>query len=278
MGDYYYFMVEGIKTPLGYVRTAFVQAVSWPEGWVLDHERRLLVLACENGFVERTAVMQATIGEEAEHGGLGEMRTFPVYAADGQHVLDMDGCAVDLFGIRSFSVQMILFVDRKEGRRYWIARRARSRMSYAGMLDVAVGGSLATGEKAIDCITRETEAKTSISSEYTRDNIVPCGTLSYQMTLDNSGHLGCQPQVQYMYEMRLDEDMVPRSSDGKVEEFYLVTLEEVQDSLARGEFKLNCAMTWMDFFIRHGYLTAENEENLVEICAKLHRKHEFFLV
>lgn len=57
-----------------------------------------------------------------------------------------------------------------------------------------------------------------------------------------------------------------------------MTLEEVKNALARGEFKLNCAMTWMAFLIRHGHVTAENEENLIEICARMHRKHEFFIV
>jgi len=70
--------------------------------------------------------------------------------------------------------------------------------------------------------------------------------------------------------MKFDEDVILKENDGEAEEFKLMTLEEVKDALARGEFKLNCAMTWMAFLIRHGHVTAENEENLIEICARMH--------
>ncbi|PMD24757.1 hypothetical protein NA56DRAFT_668695 [Hyaloscypha hepaticicola] len=246
MSDYYYFLVEG-------------------------------------GFAERTAAMQATIRAEVERGEVPELRKlknelFAAYSADGQHVLDMDGCAVDKFGTKAFGVHMIGYVDTTEGRRYWVPRRSRAKMSYPGMLDNTVGGSLATREKAIDCIVRETEEEASIFPEYTRKNIVSCGTLSYQMTLDDSGRPGCQHQVQDLYEMKFDEYVILKPNDGEVEEFKLMTLEEVKDALARGEFKLNCAITWMAFLIRHGHVTAENEENLIEICVRMHRKHEFFIV
>jgi len=42
----------------------------------------------------------------------------------------------------------------------------------------------------------------------------------------------------------------------------------------RGEFKPNTGMTWLAYFVRHGILNAENEADLVEICARLHRKHD----
>lgn len=87
------------------------------------------------------------------------------------------------------------------------------------MLDNTVGGCLATREKLIDCIVRETEEEASVSPEYTRKNIVSCGTLSYQITLDAIGSPGRQHQVEYLYEMKFDEDVIPKPSDGEVEEF-----------------------------------------------------------
>lgn len=81
-----------------------------------------------------------------------------------------------------------------------------------------------------------------------------------------------------LYEIELTEDIVPKPFDGEVEEFTLKTLDQVRDALARGEFKLNCAMTWMAYLVRHGVVNAENEPNLVEINARLHRKHDHFIV
>jgi len=37
-------------------------------------------------------------------------------------------------------------------------------------------------------------------------------------------------------------------------------VQEVKDALRRGEFKTNSACVMIDFFIRHGVLTAEEEK------------------
>lgn len=45
--------------------------------------------------------------------------------------------------------------------------------------------------------------------------------------------------------------------------------------MAKGEFKPNCALLMLDFFIRHGILTAENEKDFEEIKSRIHRDIEF---
>ena len=190
----------------------------------------------------------------------------------------MDGCGVDLFGIVNFAVHLLAYVNTKEGIRFWVPRRSKTKMSYPGMLDNTVGGSLSSGERPIGCIVREAAEEGAIPEEYTRKNIISCGTLSYQMSLTDDGRPGCQHQVQYLYEMELTEDIVPKPFDGEVEEFTLKSLDEVRYALMHGEFKLNCGMTWMAYLVRHGIVNAENEPNLVEICSRLHRKHDIFIV
>lgn len=51
-----------------------------------------------------------------------------------------------------------------------------------------------------------------------------------------------------------------------------MTIDEVKAALATSEFKTNSALVMIDFFIRHGIITAENEEHYAEIVARLHRK------
>ena len=58
----------------------------------------------------------------------------------------------------------------------------------------------------------------------------------------------------------------------------LMSLDEVVHALRRGKFKLNCGMTWMAYLVRHDFVNAENEPNLVEICSRLNRKHDIFIV
>jgi hypothetical protein len=76
----------------------------------------------------------------------------------------------------------------------------------------------------------------------------------------------------------MSKDVVPVPNDGGAQEFNLMSLEEIITALRQGEFKLNCAMTWMAFLIRHGHVNAENEPRLMEIEARLHRKYDLFVV
>ena len=283
MSQFYYFMIEGFSRPFGYAHSDFVKAMRWPSGWSVDHEQRLLTLHAPQDFQKRTKLMNDTLRSGHEKGEIAALRwwsdeLFPVYASNGEHVLDMDGCGVDLFGVVNFAVHMLASVNTKDGLKLWVPRRSKTKMSYPGMLDNTVGGSLSSGERPIDCIVRESAEEASLPEDYVRDNVKACGTLSYQMSRADDGSPGCQHQVQYLYEIELTEDMVPRPFDGEVEEFTLKTLDEVRDALARGKFKLNCAMTWMAYLIRHGVVNAENEPNLVEISSRLHRKHDLFIV
>ena len=34
----------------------------------------------------------------------------------------------------------------------------------------------------------------------------------------------------------------------------------------------------MAYLIRHGVVNAENEPNFLEICSRLHRKHDLFII
>lgn len=284
MSSYYYFLIEGYKAPFGYAHNKFVQKMAWPEYWKVDHEKRMLTLTSAADFHQRTKLLEETLRRGTEAGSIEALKRwanelFPIYAADGEHVLDIDGVGIDLLGVVNYSVHMIGWVTSKAGTtKYWVPRRSMTKMSFPGMLDNTVGGSLSSGEKPIDCIVRECEEEISLDPVYTRANIKACGTASYHMTNTDLGEPGCQPQVQYLYEMEFAEEVIPKIGDGEVGEIQLKTLEEVRSALANGEFKLNCAMTWLSFLIRHGHLNAENEPDLIEICSRLHRKHDLFIV
>ena len=67
-----------------------------------------------------------------------------------------------------------------------------------------------------------------------------------------------QPEVQYIYDLELAEDVEPKPSDDEVEAFELMTVDEAKVALRDGEFKPNCAVVLLDFFVRHGILTSED--------------------
>jgi hypothetical protein len=80
------------------------------------------------------------------------------------------------------------------------------------------------------------------------------------------------PDIMYVYDLELPEDMVCKQNDEEVQEFYLMTIDEVKESLAKAEFKTNSALVMIDFFIRHGIITAEDEKNYAQMIARLHRR------
>lgn len=86
--------------------------------------------------------------------------------------------------------------------------------TYPGMLDNAVGGSLASREQPIDCIVREAAEKASLPPEFTRASIKACVALSYQKTCLDNGQAGCQHQYQYVYEMEFQLDVTLTPCDG----------------------------------------------------------------
>lgn len=284
MQDYYYFLVDGFTEPLGYVYKTFVEQMPWPDYWTVDREKRLVKMNTGTDFDSRTRLMHETVRVGIESPDVAlftgwDDEMFAIYAADGEHIMNMDGMGLDGFGVVNFAVHMIGFVRGKDGStKYWVPRRAKTKATYPNMLDNTVGGSLSAGEKPIDCMVRECEEELCLDREYTRANLLPCGAASYAMDRADDGKPSCQHQVQYLYEMELAESIVPKIGDGEVGEVNLLTIDEVKAALANGEFKLNCAISWIAFMIRHGHISSENEPNFLEICARLHRKHDLFIL
>jgi len=284
MKNYWYFMVDGYKSPFGYMSESLIKQTPWPEDcWKLDHECRTVTLIGGNTFEQRIENVAKTLHIGIDSGkvtGLNRWRgeAFPLLTTHGEHVLDMDGSGADIFGFPGGGVHMIGFFNTKDGPRYWVPRRAKTKLSCPGMLDNTVGGSLRSGEDPVECIIREAEEEASLSPEFTRQHVKSCGILSFQMAQWDDGNPGFQAQLMYLYEIELPEGLALKPNDDEVDSFSVMTLDDVKNALANGGFKLNCAMSWIAYMIRHGYITAENEKDLVEIEARLHRKHEFFIV
>jgi hypothetical protein len=74
--------------------------------------------------------------------------------------------------------------------------------------------------------------------------------------------------------MEATEDVVPKPHDDDFKEFYLMTPDEVEAALLK-EFKTNFADVMVDFFIRHGIITADNEHDYAELSMRLYHTLAF---
>lgn len=89
--------------------------------------------------------------------------------------------------------------------------------------------------------------ETKIPEDYTRADMKPGGMLTFQLTATNDGRPGYQHQSQYVYEIELSKDVVPRLNDGEVENFELMTLERCRQRWqggihAKSNFDLHCSL------------------------------------
>lgn len=206
---------------------------------------------------------------------------YPVYGPKNELLYSMERSASALFGIVTYGIHMTAYIKSPEsshGIKIWVPRRSANKQTYGGMLDNSVAGGMATGEDAFGSMVREAAEEASLPEDLVKERATAQGLITYiGITSElTGGEVGLiQPECEYVYDLELPTDVVPKPNDSEVQEFYLWTVEEVQAHMAKGEFKPNCGVVLLDFFIRHGIITPENEKDYDEIKQRLHRVLEF---
>jgi 8-oxo-dGTP pyrophosphatase MutT (NUDIX family) len=219
-------------------------------------------------FEQRTEALAEVISglhrDAIVHNLLGE--PYSVTAAGRDSALcSIDRGSVAQFGVRSFGQHLNGYVHRGDQLWMWIGRRARDRKIFPGALDQLVAGGLPHGVGLMDNLVKECHEEAGMDESLAR-KAHPVGALTYNRTTDK----GFRPDVLYCYDLELPDDFEPRNTDGEVEEFLLLPIQEVARLVREtDEFKLNCNLVVIDFLIRHGLLTPEHPEFL-EITTGLH--------
>ncbi|KAK7510786.1 NUDIX hydrolase domain-like protein [Phyllosticta citriasiana] len=281
----YTLLVAEEESILGFVLPRVAEVLRGLPSWTLNDEDRTLTLSAGPSEEERSAIVAATTMAMRQTGHFAVLsgwrdELYPVYGRDGKCLFKIERSASPLFGVVSYGVHMTCYKkDAATGEySFWTPKRAMTKQTYPGMLDNTVAGGLAAGERPLEAVVREGEEEASLPADLIRERAKVVGNVSYFLIRDEKagGETGLmQPESQYVYDMELPDDVVPKPNDTEVESFALLSTEEVKVSLRRGEFKPNCGLVMLDFFIRHGILTPENEPDYVEIIARLHRKFEF---
>lgn len=276
------------ETELGYILPSVAEVFRGLPDWKINDEDRSLMLMTGSTEEERSKVVEATI--RAMHATdhfkvLAKWRyeLYPVYGPKGELLFSLERAASALFGVVTYGIHMTAYVkskaeDEKDEIKIWVPKRAVTKQTYGGMLDNTVAGGIATGEKPFESLVRESAEEASLPEDVVRDGAKAVGTVTYFHIRDEraGGETKLlQPEVQYVYDLELSEDVVPKPSDDEVECFDLRTVEEVKEALRNGEFKPNCALVMLDFFVRHGFVTMETDPGYIEMVSRLHRRLEF---
>ncbi|CAK7274073.1 hypothetical protein SEPCBS119000_005983 [Sporothrix epigloea] len=201
---------------------------------------------------------------------------WPVYGQNGELLFSVERAAIGLLGAVRYGVHMTAYVqDAGTGDvKIWVPRRAADKSTYPSMLDNTVAGGLMTGEDPFECLVREADEEAALPEAVVRANTQSVGTLTYIYITDEraggeSGYIS--PECQWVYDLPLPAAVVPRPKDGEVESFMLCSVAEVREQLAQGLFKPNCAAVLIDFLMRHGLLSGDDESAFETIASRLHR-------
>lgn len=282
--SYYTFYLQGRDTPCGYIPIWVVNWMPWSSKWIIDHEKKRVHLkSYGSNPSELSGEIAELLGKARDkrifrvlQGWRNEL--YPLVRSNREEVT-MDRAASPLFGIVTYGVHMTAYVREQNCMKIWVSRRAENKQTYGGMLDNTVAGGMSAGEQPFECLIREAAEEASLPGDLIRSSAKACGTVSYFYIRDDraGGETGLyQPEVQFVYDLEVGPNTIPKPCDNEVEAFSLCTVEEVQVALAEGQFKPNCALVMLDFFIRHGLLSAQNEEHYIEIVSRIHRKLPFF--
>lgn len=265
-----------------------VSRMPWTAKFIVQHEHpRSVTVVDSSGGLDTASAINNAFGELV--GTCIERSLFHVLAGRHSEPFAIAGARYDkpvwverfsanLFGITTRGAHLVAYTNTPEGMKVWIPRRSPHLYTYPNMLDATVAGGVKSGVSPFQTIVEEADEEASLSGDLVRRYTRPRGVISH-MGLTGKGFPGEQglvvPDYIYVYDIELPNDIVPTPHDDEVASFNCMTIEQLKSALLREDFKPDSAAVLIDFMIRHGIITADNEPDFVEINMRLHRMLPF---
>ncbi|XP_035795728.1 uncharacterized protein YJR142W-like isoform X2 [Anopheles albimanus] len=181
-------------------------------------------------------------------------------------LLKMDRSATCLFGVRNYGVEINGYVRHPtKGLCIWLQQRSDTKQTWPGKWDNMVSGGLAVGYGVHETAVKEAAEEASIPDHLLK-NLVSAGCVSFFFESER----GIFPNTEFVYDLELPEDFVPDNSDGEVQNFQLLPVHECLERVFKPDFKTTSCPVVLDFLIRHGIITPENEINFTQVIELLH--------
>lgn len=247
------------KVRVGLLKPEFSRHLAqWPDIFLVTPDGVDLLLPGA-GIEERSALVAEILVELVGQGVISHLhgeRYVATATTRENGLLWLDRAAAPYFGIRAFGQHMNGYVVDGGELKLWLGRRSQDRIHFPGRLDNLVAGGLPYNIGLSENLAKECWEEAGIGSEMAAE-ARPVGMLTYNMETEN----GMKPDSLYCYDLQLPASFRPRCVDGEVSDFELLPVQDVMKIVyASDEFKLNCNLVVMDFFIRHGCLGPDHEE------------------
>jgi isopentenyldiphosphate isomerase len=220
-------------------------------------------------YAARSAAVAGVVGELMGRGIVTGWREESYPVGTGWHataLFEMERAAIPRFGIAAYGVHVNGFVRKDDGIHMWIARRARDKQTYPGELDNMVAGGQPVGIGLMENVIKEAGEEAAVPPDLAR-GAVAVGCISYRFEAED----GLRPDVMFNFDLELPGDFTPRNNDGEIAGFELMPVAGVMALVAdTTEFKFNCNLVNIDFFVRHG-LIPPDDPDYVAIVSGLHQ-------
>merc|ERR1712224_30409 len=109
----------------------------------------------------------------------------------------------------------------------WIGRRAMSKPTYPGLYDQIAAGGQPSGFSFFENVVKECEEEASLPRKLLEDFIRPAGLVSYRY----AARRGLSTKILAVYDLPLPDDLKPCNGDGEMEEFFLMSVASLVDSI-----------------------------------------------
>ncbi|EAW09042.1 uncharacterized protein ACLA_077890 [Aspergillus clavatus NRRL 1] len=186
------------------------------------------------------------------HEIVAELDNFPYYEKDpavyarilkSYHALKVQGVDVTLGYIPNIVVQnitwpddcwlidssraLLCYVEDEDSYIHlWITKHSKRKQTYPGMLDCTAAGALSTGHTPRSAVILEATEEASIKREIIETGLRYAGCISYfhakdhlpAARSDSASTALLLSEIEYLYELELDQGVTPRPKDLEVED------------------------------------------------------------
>ena len=254
---------------IGWVRDDFVEHLK-PFGDTFEYAEDSVSIASRLATLEaRTAAMSQVVRKLVQRRVFAKFRNenYAVVTEWGAPpLLLLDRSAVAPFGVRAFGVHVNGYTRRGGKMLLWIGRRALDKAVEPGKLDNMVAGGQPAGLSLTENLVKEAGEEAGIPRALAL-RAVHAGAISYCM----EGERGVKPDTMFVYDLDVPEDFMPENTDGEIDDFRLMELDEVVERVRTSyDFKFNVSLVLIDFLIRVGHITPDNEPDYLALISSLH--------
>lgn len=182
---------------------------------------------------------------------------YPLTAGErDEAIAEIDRVAASHFGLRSFGQHLNGYVNYNGRLLLWVGKRARDRAIFPGAWDNMVAGGLPQGISLEENLIKECQEEAGMSAALAQQATY-VGSIAYNRVNAN----GFRPDVLYCYDIELPATFIPQNTDGEVESFHLMPVEDVLQIVRdTDDFKLNCNLVIIDFALRHRLISEDDPD------------------